>query len=238
MSTDRPVHPPNSLLATGLVGFVVACGFGGMFFGKHILHTHAAVKEVAAAPDTEPTLDKGSAEPSRTATAKLNQPPGSALTSAVKSPQAAPTETAPEPAVTESTAVDAGVESPGQVTEDKEIGLALQRWQNALLTNDSAQIAPSYAAHVNRYFLRTQVSRSYVRDYMERDEERGTRLTKYELHDMSIDHVKRDEVEVHFVANFAVSTPTDDKIGQTRTLLMLRREDGDWKIFYERDLKS
>ena len=127
---------------------------------------------------------------------------------------------------------------PGQITDDKEVSLALGRWQKAMLTNDSAEIAPSYAPHVNRFFLKTQVSRDFVRDYLERDEERGTRLTRYDLEDVTMRHLKPDEVEVDYRANFAVSTPDKDRTGDAHTTLILKRLEGDWKIVYERDFKG
>ena len=208
----------NGLLAGGLVIAVAACGFGGMLIGRAIQHHEPS----------DPRPDSASVQASPPVP-RVTVPAGRtdlrATTSIAVAPPITPTANAP-------------TETPGQITEDKEIGLALERWRKALLTNDSDQIAPSYAAHVNRYFLKTQVSRAYVRDYMERDEESGTRLTKYDLQGVSIRRNKPNEVEVTFQANFAVSTPTTDRTGHPRTTLMMRMEDGDWKIFYERDFKT
>ena len=219
-------------LGAGLVILVAACGIGGMLVGRQYLHRDTTTRAARSIPES------GSASPALTPSQS-----GAALPAAHGDPalqDIVPIQSAASSAAPPSAAVSvpsSAAETPGQITEDREVGLALRRWRTALLTNDSAQIAPSYAVHVNRFFLKTQVSRTFVRDYMERDEERGTRLTKYNLQDLAIRHVKPDEVEITFHADFAVSTPKTDRVGSARTTLMMRMEEGDWKIFYERDFK-
>ena len=129
-------------------------------------------------------------------------------------------------------------QTPGSIAEDGQIQLVLKRWQTALLSNDAVQIAPSYAGSVERYFLETHVNRGYVQEYMTAQEERGWRLTSYNLKHVSIEHVSPDEVDVQFVASFDVNTPSGERTGRARTMLKLRQEDGDWKIFSERDYNS
>ena len=51
-------------------------------------------------------------------------------------------------------------------------------------------------------------------------------------------HLKPDEVEVDYRANFVVSTPDKDRTGDAHTTLILKRLEGDWKIVYERDFKG
>lgn len=128
--------------------------------------------------------------------------------------------------------------SPGYAVEDREIELVLHRWQTALLANDAERIAGSYARQVERYFLQPNVNRAYVREYMRAQEAHGIALTAYDLSDVKITHVSEDEVEVRFVAGFTVRTPSGGKAGSTRTLLKLQPQEGDWKIFYERDFNS
>ena len=225
----------NILLGVGLVFLVAACGIGGMLVGRQFLHHEPATQaasvqtRASAAPFPPAGSRSGNLLPVTRDNGVLPRAP-TASTQDLQ-PHAVPSPTG-------LSAPSGDSETPGQITEDREIGQALERWRTALLTNDSAQIAPSYAAHVNRYFLKIQVSRAFIRDYMERDEERGTRLTKYDLGDVAIRHLKSNEVEVSFYADFAVSTPTTDRAGKARTMLMMRRESGDWKIFYERDFKS
>ena len=125
--------------------------------------------------------------------------------------------------------------SPGYVEADGEIELALGRWQRALLSNDAAAITPSYAQKIERYFLQSGVTRSYVGSYLKTEEGRGSRLVSYDLSQVAIEHVGHNAVDVHFVAGFRVKTPAGEKTGNTRTLLKMHREEGDWKIYYERD---
>ena len=211
-----------------------------MFVSKQV--SHAATITPTPAPIAQPPA-------SRSEVSARERPPAVAI--APPKPAAAQgdvTTTVPaaSPAAVAAAAPAAGPaaddsapdESPGQVTDDKEVSLALGRWQKAMLTNDAAEIVPSYAPHINRFFLKTQVSRAFVRDYMERDEETGTRLTRYDMEDISMKHLKADEIQVAFRANFAVSTPDKDRTGEARTTLILKRLEGDWKIVYERDLKD
>lgn len=114
----------------------------------------------------------------------------------------------------------------------------VDRWRAALLSNNAERIAPMYASTVERYFLRTGVNRAYVRQYMQRQEAKGTRLTAYEFGDETMHRLPDGSVEVRFVANFRVSTPTADLSGRARTQLKLRQEDGQWRIFSERDFSS
>ncbi len=233
---ETPGLSRNPLLAVVLLCLVIASGVGGMLLAKHFhgadvpvrsSQARAALPRSAAA---KPTL-VGVTQP--TSPVKMRDLRTDANASRGPAPGGFPAES---PAKGPAPAPAPG--SPGYITEDRQIGLVLRRWQTALLSNDAAQVAPSYAASVERYFLRTDVSRAYVHDYMSKEETRGTTLMTYDLRDMTIEHVNADEVDVRFVANFSVNAPKGMRTGSARTLLKLRREDGDWKIFYERDFNS
>ncbi len=226
---ETPALSRSPLLAVLLVCLVIASGFGGMLLAKHF---HRADMPVQASSDAGPALPVSPA--AKPTLVEQAQPPSSGSTRGLRATVAAPE----IPAAADPSRGGPAPGSPGYITEDKQIGLVLRRWQTALLSNDAAQVAPSYATSVERYFLRTDVSRAYVRDYMQAEEERGTTLMTYDLRDTTIDHVSADEVEVRFVANFSVNAPKGMKTGSARTLLKLRREDGDWKIFFERDFNS
>lgn len=222
VNREGPNRSRRSLLGAALVTAVFGCGAAGVLLARHVLHPAAPVRAasgmgVAAAP-----------------------PP--AAMPAV-GPRLGPAPTAPTPVpspvtTTRGAAARPREETPGELTDEGEIRLALGRWQRALLSNDATQIAPSYAMEVDRYFLQTGVSRAWVLDYMERMEERGVRLTAYDLQNITIKHLAQGEAEVGFQAAFQFSTPSLDRKGNARTVLRLRREEGDWKIFYERDFRS
>lgn len=234
MPTDQ-AGPRNTLLAVALVGVVAACGAAGMFFSKEVSHAATITPIAPPVSDSHATrpdplvLEETSREHPVQPEAAPATPPALAETPSVVADASA------APPVSAGTSPD---QTPGQITDDKEVSLALRRWQKAMLTNDSAEIAPSYAPHVDRFFLRTQVDRAFVRDYLERDEETGKRLTRYDMEGVSMKHLKGDEVQVDFHANFAVSTPEKDRTGNAKTSLILKRLEGDWKIVYERDFSS
>ncbi len=220
------------LLALGLVAFVMACGLGGMLFGRHIFHPNAAI---AASNTAAGALGDGavSVKPAP-APASVPTPASKAVPAADRSEAKLETRLDSMPVMARG--ADAG--SAGAITEQREIGLALHRWQEALLSNDAKQIAPSYAAEVDRYFLRTNVDRAFVQSYMAKEEDRGSWLLAYELRDVSIERTGEAAAEVHFVASFTVSTAHGERTGHARTELKMRREDGDWKIFSERDFRG
>ena len=206
--------------------FVCAAGAGGMMLARQFVRVPAPAQTDVASRDGA----QGGAAPASVAAPALNAavPAGGAT--------ATP---ATRPAVTRQTgATPVDAEKPGWITENEQIQLVLRRWQTALLSNDAAQVAPSYSASVERYFLQTGVSRNYVREYMRAEEARGLQLMSYDLRDVQIEHVSAGEVDVRFVAKFTVRTPNEERSGSARTLLKLRPEDGDWKIFYERDYRS
>ena len=217
----------SRVLAGGLVAGVALCGAAGVLLAKHnglrndpVPAVKSAGKEIEDAAMRKPA----------------------AMLPGTKPAPSASFERGPETRVAkesvEGQASQAHTTSEGSPGENAEVGLALSRWRTALLTNDASQIAPLYAAHVNRYFLQTQVDRAFVFHALAHEEERGLRLTQYELLNVTMKPVKNHEVQVDYRAIFTFSTPMRHRTGDARTTLILRQEEGDWKIVYERDFRS
>ena len=224
MSVERPFLSRSNVLTLAMLFVVLAFGIGGMLLARHF---HPSAMLGAAAVSGPPVPAHPSALPV-TATPVVSG--GVSRTGSGGEAQPAVANTTTPPMATPGT--------PGYEEEDAEIELVLRRWQKALLSNDAGRIAPSYAAQVERYFLQTDVNRAFVRSYLRTQEAHGSRLLAYDLKDISIAHVSGSEVDVRFAAGFVVSTPNGDTAGSARTLLKLRPEDGDWKIFFERDYSA
>ena len=229
MSSENPTNSRSALFTLALLVFVLASGVSGMLLARHFHRPSAAVEapspEVGTpVPQSRPSpLGMAAPEPSAPAGSSTRQAGGSSYGSAAPAPLLSAGELA---------------HTSGYVEEDDEIQLVLHRWQQALLSNNAEQIAASYSTSIRRFFLQTDVNRGYVREYMKSEEARGSRLTSYQLQHVSIEHVGHNAVDVHFVASFAVDTPAGERTGNARTLLKLHREDGDWKIYFERDYNS
>ncbi len=240
MSTTNPnpMISRNTALGLGLVTLVVACGFGGMLASRHILHPNEAIAASRAESHPPPaTIPDFLPQPAPVT--KQGVPPDSPGPSGSEDPALPRVTKSPLPASPPVPAVVAGPgdQTPAALTDDKQIALALHRWQEALLSNDARRIVPSYAPQLDRYFLQTHVTRDYVQRYMAREEDRGSWLLDYDLRDVNIAHDGPDTAEVRFDAKFTVSAARGERSGRARTELKMRREDGDWKIYSERDFR-
>ena len=250
MNVGTMESPRRTRLAVGLVLLVLASGAGGMLVAAYV-HGGAWTAEsaVRAASATPARL----AAPRASAPGRMVVPSSPEQDDVAENGSAAGSKAAAEgatrpgvvrvpPAETSATAapeviVPAG-HSPGYVAEDEEIGLVLRRWQEAQLSNDAGQVALSYAPMVDRYFLRSHVNREFVRANLLVQQARGISLRSYTLRHIEIGQVSGEDVEVHFLASFTVDSPEGERTGDARTELKLHREEGDWKIVYERDYRG
>lgn len=240
MNVETMESSRRTMLATGLVAAVLASGVGGALLAKHL---HESAVDAASVVPVAPVAPAASAPGELTGAAPTRAKRGGP---AEKKPL--PQNAAPEPAGA-APAVDAGAfaapevvvppgHSPGYVAEDEQIGLVLRRWQEAQLSNDAGLVAESYAPMVDRYFLKSHVNREFVRANLLVQQARGISLRNYQLRHVVIGHVDEDDVEVHFSASFTVDSPGGVRTGDARTELKLHREEGDWKIVYERDYRG
>lgn len=188
-------------------------------------------------PYQQPTLASNQvsrfADPSDTQPSQNN---GDA-TSASKTPLSA-VDTTSSSTDSSSAAAPGPVSSAAQGNNDFEVLEVLRQWQKALLSNDPDQIALFYSFHVERYFLQSNADRDYVHRYLGEWNQRGSRFTNFDLGQVTIDHEADDSAEVRYVGNSRVSTPSGDRASSVRSVLKLRKESGDWKIFYQRDFSS
>lgn len=226
----------STIPTLGMIAVVVACGAGGMLLAKHFHQPEAALPQTVAV--TAPTQSDAPARSAPAAGPTVPEPTASEAAGRGTSDRVSGSAPVERPDTLPPALARVPGRTPGEVEEDGEVELALRRWQRGLLSNDAEKAAPSYATKVSRYFLRSDVSRAFVRDYMRGEQARGVRLVRYDLSQVSIDHVGHNAVDVHFVAAFTVKMPSGERTGGTRTLLKLHREDGDWKIYYERDYNS
>jgi hypothetical protein len=122
--------------------------------------------------------------------------------------------------------------------EDSGVLDALNEWRQALLSNDPDRQLGCYAPHLERYFLKSDVDRSFVFSDLMAQREQGSSVVN-----LSIDQVKTaiesDVItDVDFVENVSFVRHGRPRSLTVHTFLKLTKAEGTWKIFYVRQLNT
>jgi hypothetical protein len=115
---------------------------------------------------------------------------------------------------------------------------ALEGWRVAMLSNDPVREADCYADHVDRYFLQTDVTRDYVLQYLQKMRARGDSTQNIGISRVTMSKNPDSTVEVHFVEDFQFVQSGEVKSGIVRTVLHFIKQNGDFKITFERQFNS
>lgn len=123
-------------------------------------------------------------------------------------------------------------------TEEAQIREALQQWARAMALNDPQAETAAYAAHMQRYFLRTDVDRAFVEADKAAYLRRGNRTASFDLRDVRIENPTETTADVRLVKDV---TWDQSASGAThkfiRSQLWMVRTDAGWKIAGERDFR-
>ena len=143
-------------------------------------------------------------------------------------------------------AVDAGPRPAGradfaaaeQVSAEAEIRVALQQWAQAMTLNDPQAETAAYAAHLDRYFLRTDVDRHYVEADKAAYLRRGNRTASFGLQDVQIQNETGATADVRLVKDVTLGQSTSGTTHKLiRSELWMVKTDSGWKIAGERDFR-
>jgi hypothetical protein len=110
---------------------------------------------------------------------------------------------------------------------------AVRQYASAMLANDSAAEARSYAQHVDKYYLRTDVDNQFVRDDKQAFLDHGNRVTSLELKDMTVEDQTPTTASVRYTRDVSWVNGSASTHKDIRSLLH-KFGDG-WKIVYEQD---
>ncbi len=127
----------------------------------------------------------------------------------------------------------------GQVSSPAALGNRLEQWAASMRSTDATQQASFYAGHLDRYFLKTDVSHDFVlrdkADFLRR----GKRVERFDLEDVAVqdqtDSAARIRLVKHYVVQAGPAQPAAERL--VRSELSLRKIDGTWEITGERDFK-
>lgn len=135
------------------------------------------------------------------------------------------------------------VPSEGPVTaaspaEDSSILEALDEWRQAVLSNNPERQVGCYAPHLDRYFLRTDVDRSFVFSDLMAQHEQGSSVIG-----LSIDQVKTATesdviADVDFIESVSLVRHGLPRNITVHTFLKFTKVEGKWKVFYVRQLNT
>ena len=119
-----------------------------------------------------------------------------------------------------------------------EISTAINNWRDAILSNDPSRLADCYAGTLDRYFLQTNVTHDYVKQYIMNMHDRGDFVRSEQISQISLQRLSDVVVEAQFIETFDSVSASQDKQATVRTILHFTKESGGWKISYERQLNS
>jgi hypothetical protein len=121
---------------------------------------------------------------------------------------------------------------------DQTVSSALSAWAIAEESNDPAQQAECYSGQIDRYFLSRNVSRDYVRDYMSSWlKEHSRRVVSFVPKDVALEGESTEQVKVRLIKDVVTKDDQGTSERFTRSVLFLRKEGSQWKIFSEQDFK-
>ena len=154
---------------------------------------------------------------------------------------AAPTWTSGErvPPVLRAATTSTGNTGARPVAADAALGDRLEQWAASMRSTNPVQQASFYAGHLDRYFLKTDVSHDFVLRDKEEFLRRGKRVERFDLQDVALeeqtDFAAKIRLVKHYVVLAARAGPASEKL--VRSELNLRKVDGAWEITGERDFK-
>ena len=107
-----------------------------------------------------------------------------------------------------------------------------------MLSNDPDGQIGCYADHLERYFLRTDADRDFVMKDLRAHQERGDIVQSLTLDKVSINMESDAVADLSFMENVSNVHNGLSKTITVRTILKFMKKDGEWKIFYERQLDA
>jgi hypothetical protein len=128
------------------------------------------------------------------------------------------------------------VEQPRSSSSDtsSEIQAAVETWRQAMLSNDADRLATCYASEVSRFFLVSNVSHDWIRDYLEKTRGDGYAIQSLDINNLTQTRNADGSVEVDFQQVFSNTSKGVLKQHDVHTTQIYVLEDGSWKIEYER----
>lgn len=123
-------------------------------------------------------------------------------------------------------------------SEDSSVLDALNEWRQAVLSNDPDRQVSCYAPHLERYFLKSDVDRSFVFSDLMAQHMQGSSVVS-----LSIDQIKTTAesdaiTDVDFVENVSFVRHGLPRNVTVHTFLKFAKTEGAWRIFYMRQLNT
>jgi ketosteroid isomerase-like protein len=247
---NSPVFESASAMKPGQL-----VAFSGNFFlgsdGDCLLESSLTLNGKLQSPDFIFQFSKVSAydpspEPSQApqgpspAPAQETNPPADGSETA-QEPTPAPVENPNPPAAQPAPASATPTESQGETASenvDAEVSSTLDNWAKAYESNDPTRIANCYADQVDRYFLRQNVTNTFVHDYMEAWlKAHDSRVTMFGIKDLTFENETAGSVTLALVKQVVTTDSKGATERLTRSQLILKKIAGEWKITSERDFK-
>lgn len=119
---------------------------------------------------------------------------------------------------------------------DAAITDAVMSWKQAMLSNDPVQLAECYAAHLDRFYLQSNVDNKYVLEYWTAEQANGNAVLGLDIDNLRFTHGDGPDVQVDFFENLTATQNGLRKQSKVHTVLIFTDVEDAWKIRYERQL--
>ena len=131
---------------------------------------------------------------------------------------------------------DAGIAR--RARNEVQIRDTLSRWAHAMVLNDAHAEAAEYAPHMDRYFLRTDVDKTFVEEDKASYLRHGNRTASFAIQDVQIENETDNTADVRLVKDVTWAQSTSGATHKLiRSQLWLARSGSGWKITGERDFR-
>jgi ketosteroid isomerase-like protein len=152
-----------------------------------------------------------------------------------------PIESSKPSAVQPAPASTTPTESQGEAATDNvntEVSRALENWAKANESNDPTLLANCYAEQVDRFFLQTNVTNTFVHDYWDTwFKEHDSRVTMFKIKDMTFENETAATVTLRLDEEVVTTGSKGTVERLIPAQLYLKKVGREWKITSEQDFK-
>jgi ketosteroid isomerase-like protein len=160
---------------------------------------------------------------------------------APQEPTPVPIESSKPSAVQPAPASTTPTESQGEAATDNvntEVSRALENWAKANESNDPTLLANCYAEQVDRFFLQTNVTNTFVHDYWDTwFKEHDSRVTMFKIKDMTFENETAATVTLRLDEEVVTTGSKGTVERLIPAQLYLKKVGREWKITSEQDFK-
>lgn len=128
--------------------------------------------------------------------------------------------------------------SEGELPVAPAVRSAIDEWSLASEANDPVRLSEAYATHIDRFFLKKDIDRSFVATYMASWLSDGSRkVISFKPENIHMHMSEQELVTVDMIKHVVAEDAGARSERFTRSVLIFKNEEGAWKVYSERDFR-